>query len=71
MVGFDLNDEGSLDGPVRVQFNSSWTLNRDFGVLGAFDGKDNNIVTYAEIHNNAFDGMPGKIVTTFKASVLA
>ena len=54
-----------------MQFNSSWTLNRDFGVLGAFDGKDNNIVTYAEIHNNAFDGMPGKIVTTFKDSVLA
>ena len=67
LVGFDLNDEGSLEGPVQVQFNSSWTLNRDFGILGAFDGKDNNIVTYAEIHTNAFDDMAGKIVTTFKA----
>ena len=57
LVGFDLNEEGSFNGPVRVQFKSSWTLYRDFGILGAYDDSDDNIVVYAEIHNNAFDGM--------------
>ena len=51
LVGLDLNEEGSLNGPVRVQFNSSWTLNRDFGILAAYDDSDSdNMVVYAEIH---------------------